>query len=62
MSEVDAGGMAVEVEPSSQYSITFCCHVTAADGQSDQMASDMEGCMNSSVQKELHSLRFIDSC
>ena len=28
VSEVDAGGMAVEVEPSHQYSITYCCHVT----------------------------------
>ena len=29
-SEVGVGGMAVKVEPSRQYSITFCCHV--ADG------------------------------
>jgi len=44
MSEVDIGGMAVEVEPSLQYSIKCCCHVTqmAAEGQSDKMASDME--------------------
>ena len=28
MSEADVGGMAVEVEPSHQYSATFCCHVT----------------------------------
>ena len=27
-SELDVGGMAVEVEPSQIYSITFCCHVT----------------------------------
>ena len=27
-SEAGAGGMAVEVEPSCQYSITFCCRVT----------------------------------
>jgi len=27
MSEADVGGMPV-VEPSPQYSITFCCHVT----------------------------------
>jgi len=27
-SEVDAGGMAVGVEPSYQYSTIFCCHVT----------------------------------
>ena len=28
MSEVDVGGMAVEVEAFPQYSITVCCHVT----------------------------------
>ena len=27
-SEVDGGGLAVEVEPSHQYLITFCCCVT----------------------------------
>ena len=27
-SEVDTGSMAVQVEPSHQYSITFCCCVT----------------------------------
>jgi len=44
LSEVDADDMVVEVEPSYQYSVPFCCHVT--DGirwQSDRMASDMEG-------------------
>ena len=25
MSEVDVGGIAIEFEPSRQYSITFCC-------------------------------------
>jgi hypothetical protein len=29
MSEVDVDNMAIEVEPSHQYSIKFCCHVTA---------------------------------
>jgi len=28
--EVDVGGMTVEVQPSHQYCIAFCCHV--ADG------------------------------
>jgi len=28
MSEADVGDMAVEVEPSHQCSITFCCHAT----------------------------------
>jgi len=27
-SEVDVGGMAVEVKPSHQHSVIFCCHVT----------------------------------
>ena len=27
-SEVDVGGMAVEVEPSRQYSVKFCCCAT----------------------------------
>ena len=31
-SEVDAGGMAEEVEPSRQYSFTFRCHVTDSRG------------------------------
>ena len=32
MSDVDVGGMAVEAEPSHQYSVTFCCHVTDGSG------------------------------
>jgi len=33
MSEVDIGGVAVEVEPSYEYSVTFCCHgQMAAEG------------------------------
>ena len=28
ISEADIGCMAAEVEPSHQYAITFCCHVT----------------------------------
>jgi len=27
-SVADVGGMAVEIEPSHQYSIPFCCHAT----------------------------------
>ena len=44
MSEADVGGMAVEAEPSHQYSIIFCCRMT--DGQSDKMESDVEVHMN----------------
>jgi len=32
VSEADDGGMAVVVEPSCQYSITFYCLVTAGSG------------------------------
>jgi len=47
MSEADIGGMAVEVEPSHQYSVKFCCRVTNdSRGQSNKMASDMEVQMN----------------
>ena len=38
MSEANVGGMAVESEPSGQYSVVF----VAAEGQSDNKASDME--------------------
>jgi len=31
-SEVDVGDMAVEVEPSHQYSVIFCCHATDDSG------------------------------
>ena len=34
--------MAVQAEPSHQYSVTCCCCVMAAEGQSDRMAPDME--------------------
>ena len=40
MSEADVGGMAVEIEPSSQYSVALV--QIKAEGQSDRMASDME--------------------
>lgn len=40
---VDIGGMAVEVDPSHQYSTTSCCHVIdGSRGAVWQMASDME--------------------
>ena len=35
-SEVDVGDMAVEFEPSHQYPITFCCHVTDSSGRAVQ--------------------------
>ena len=46
MSEADVVGMAAEVKPSCQYSITFCCSATdGAKGQSDSMMSDIEVCI-----------------
>jgi len=41
-SELDIGGMVVEAEPSCQRSMTFFYCVTAAEGQSDKMVSDIE--------------------
>jgi len=44
-SETDVGGMAVEVEPSSQYSIACCCCVIdGSRGALTKMPSDMEVC------------------
>jgi len=46
-SEADVGDMAVEVEPSHQYSVLYFFAVwqMAAEGQSDKTASNMEVCM-----------------
>ena len=42
-SELDVGGVAVEVEPSHQYSLAaVAMRQMAAEGQSDKMASDGE--------------------
>ena len=40
-SEVSVSGLAVEVEPSCQYSVTCCC----CEGQSDTITSVMEAWM-----------------
>jgi len=48
-SGVDVGGMAVEVEPSHQYSISFCCCMTATEGQSDKMVPHMGARMKKRV-------------
>ena len=68
-SEADVGGMAVEVEPSHQYSITCCCvQQMAAEGQSDTVASEMEvqmkqkGVIEFLMQKKRHPLTFINVC
>ena len=44
MSEMDVGGMAVEVEPVYQYPVTFCA--MAAEGQSDKVTSDTKERVN----------------
>ena len=45
MPEADVGGMAVEVEPSYQHSMTCCCGTDGSRGAVLQMVSDMEGCV-----------------
>jgi len=48
--------VAVGVEPSHQHSFTFCCHVIAAEGQSDKMAFDIEACLKQKSRDEsLHA-------
>ena len=45
-SEVDAGGMAVEVESTTNIPLHFVAvQQVAAEGQSDTIASHMEACM-----------------
>jgi len=47
--------MAVEVEPSHQHSIAFCCYMTA-EGHSDRIVYDMKVCMEQSCVTEfLHA-------
>ena len=41
-SEADVADTAVEAEPSQQYSIMFCCHVTDGSGVLTKYVSDME--------------------
>ena len=50
--------MVVEFEPSHQYSITFCCHMTTTEEQSDKLASVMEA---HEVQM-YEALTFIGAC
>lgn len=61
--EADIAVTEVDIDSSSQYSITFCFYVTDAEGQSDKMESDIEvhrskGVkLNSSIQKKRHQLK-----
>ena len=67
ISKVDVSGMAVEVKPSHQYSITFCCCLT--DGSLTKGSLTWECIwsnnveLNSSTQKKKkwHPLTFIDT-
>ena len=43
--------MAVEIEPSCQYSVTCCCQATDEE-QSEKMASDMEACTRQRCRTE----------
>ena len=49
-SETDVGDIAVEAEPSQQYSVMFCCRVT--DGS--RGASDMAVCVKQRGVTEFH--------
>lgn len=54
MSEADVGGVAVEIEPSRQYSVKFCWCVTE-EWPSDNVGSDRAVCMKwRSVTEFLH--------
>jgi len=72
--EVDVGGMAIEVKPIfhqrwfHQYSITFCCHLT--DGSRGALTKWRLTCncggsngvsLNSSMQNKWHPLTFINT-
>lgn len=60
--EVNTGDMAIEDDPSHQYSIAFCCCVT--EGQSNRMATDAacERCVTEFLHvKKLHPLAFTDA-
>ena len=51
-SEADVGGMAVEAEPSHQYSITICCCVT--DGSRGALWQSGDGHGSADEAKECH--------
>ena len=50
MPEADVSGMEVEAEPSSQYSITFCCSKT--DGSRAAVWQSKDVSLHSSVRKK----------
>ena len=68
-SEADIGGMAVEAEPSHQYSIMFCCHVMDDSRRgtltewclTGECAGSKGVSLSSSMQKKWHPLTFIDA-
>ena len=63
ISDVDVDGMAVEVGPSCQYSITFCCHVTNGSREAFWQNGVWHGSMYEAkvcywMWKKLHPLIF----
>ena len=70
MSEVDIGGMAVEVEPSHQYSATFCCCVTGGSTGAvwqngiwrGSAFEEKEWNLIPPCRKKWHPLTFTDAC
>ena len=70
MSEMDIGGMAIEVEPSHQHVIMFCCCVTDGsrgavwqNGIGQKVLKEQRGVIEFlHVKKKWHPLTFIDAC
>jgi len=60
--EVGVGGVAVEVEPSYQYSVTFCC-CAAVKTVSDVEVYMKRRCASEFLSVEKwHPLTFVDTC
>ena len=57
MSEADVDGMAVEIHPSCQYSISFFCRVTdGSRGASDTEVSMMQRCVTEFLNVERQTM------
>ena len=65
-SEADGGGMAVEVESSHPYSVTFCCCATGGSRGAVWQSGIWHGSkgveLNSFMQKKLHQSTLTDTC
>jgi hypothetical protein len=64
-SEVDVGDMTVEVEPSRQYAVKFCCHATDDSRRAVWHGSEYGAKVCNwipSYKKKLHPVTLIDAC